>query len=206
MVGRRWVAWLRIVSVVSLGVSACGGDDDGSSRISTGLPADQKLSSFDPGETKKACEALSDGLMSVITSREVLRTQCVSLGISENATARDGKLEVDVAACQKTADACVEDPDAYDIDESSIVDASSCNASNTTGALAHCDATVAEYEACFNEMVQVLRRSLAAITCAQGNALANSEESDAFDPGSVPQCQSFTTKCPDAETTIPASD
>jgi hypothetical protein len=187
----------RIVFVMGL-IAGCGGDD-GSAGVSTGLPTQQKLSTLDDDEVKQACRSVSDAAMMVITPSAIQRASCLSLGVQAGLNGSGSEAKVDVAKCQQAVDTCVssagkETKDNYECDSASANDVQGC------------EATVGEYETCFNSFLNLLQQRLTQLTCQNAEKLSGSAYEQDVDASSIPDCQNLMTKCPDAELGLPLSD
>ncbi|MET0386111.1 MAG: hypothetical protein ABW321_09150 [Polyangiales bacterium] len=194
MGNRRWGAFLFWV-----GCAVACSDDDSGNTVSTGLPADRKLSSLDAASAERACRSLNAGLARVISPDDLLRGQCASLAINENARVRDGQLEVDLAACESDTDACASEPDAFGVPpQPELAD---CDDEMGDDQFSRCDATVGELEACFNRMLDALASSLSKQSCDNAEAVIRGDDQD-FEPASIPECRTLATKCPEVGTVL----
>lgn len=190
----------RMIAAAVLVMAACGGGGGGSGgSVSTGLPPDEKLSALDDASAQKACQALSDSVNSVITPDDVVRAQCTSLAIQASASTVNGEVSLDVQKCQQMTDSCVANPPATITGNSSTTDSSDCSMTTADATLKGCDATVREYEACANAVVAELQSRLASFTCPNGKMLLNG--STELDFGSLPECKTFQTECPNVPLT-----
>jgi hypothetical protein len=187
----------RMVFVLGL-IAGCGGDD-GSSGVTTGLPSQQKLSTLNDDEVKQACHSVSDAATMVITPTAIQRASCLSLGVQAGLSVSGTQAKVDVAKCQQAVDTCV--TNAGELMEEDA-DCDSASAKDVDG----CEATVGEYETCFNSFLNQLQQRLTQLTCQNAEKLSESGYAEDVDANSIPECQSLMTKCPDAELGLPMSD
>lgn len=186
--------------------TACGGGD-ATSGISTGLPVEQKLSTLSDADVQQACRALNEGSALVVNPDDLKRVACLPYGLQASATQSNGKISVNVSQCQQVVDACVSDADddagpvtaGY---ENNADDCSSASSADLKG----CDATVGEYETCFNLLLGEVQRRLGEMTCQNAEMLASQGYDNDLDPASIPQCETLMTQCPDADLGIPGAD
>ncbi|HTU58955.1 MAG TPA: hypothetical protein VMF89_10990 [Polyangiales bacterium] len=185
--------------------AACGGDDDSSGGVVTGLPSEQKLSTLSDADVKKACQSVNDGASVVITPTAIKRVFCLEFAAPEAVTySSAGKVSVDVAKCQQLVDTCVsnnedEDDDLADVEVEGVNECDEANANDLNG----CDATVGEYEACINAVLGEMQRMLSELTCQNAEKISSEEYSNDLDPAALPQCQTVMAKCPDTSLGIP---
>jgi len=193
--------WGTLVWAVGLGLAAaCGDDNDGGGGVRTGLPVDQKLSTLDDEGAQAACHTMFDAMATAMPASDVLRAQCTAASIVANATLTDGELTVNIATCKSQADACVQDPTKYGVDEEEAAgDRTACDSLKAETTLKSCEASVGEYEACLTQLVGALRQRIAMFTCDNAKSLAQSEMEGSVDLDNIPECQTFTSKCPDVD-------
>lgn len=205
----KQLSW-RILTILFL--AACGGDDDSTGGVVTGLPAEQKLSTLSDADVKKACQSVNDGASAVITPTAIKRAICVPFGVEAAVTySSDGKETVDIDKCQQLVDTCIsndggddddEDEVEADDDEVEVDGVNDCEQANAND-LEGCDATVAEYEACVNSVLSEMQRMLSELTCQNAEKISSEAYSNELDPAAIPQCQTVMAKCPDTSLGIP---
>jgi hypothetical protein len=190
--------------------AACGGDAAASEpTVSTGLPANEKLSSFDDNDAKAACEALNQGATRIITDEELLRAQCASRAIGATVTLNADKTEVkvDVTKCATLVKSCEEDPVSYGLEDGGERDEADCSDASANKQVMSCDATVAQYEACMSKLLGQAKQTLANITCDNGKALIESDGAETkLDPQQIAECKTFLDKCPDVKIVASVGD
>lgn len=193
---------------IALGLlTACGGSS-GNSGVVTGLPAEQKLSTLSDAEVQQACRSLDEGSRSVIPDSAFMRVACLPSGVQAGFTETSSGVSLDMAKCQSALDACVmeltkqsEGPVAVKVPGLEDDD-DSCSDARATD-VAGCDATVGEYETCYNLVLNEMQRKMAEFTCQNAETVYSSTYDRSFHPEQIPQCQALMEKCPDAELGIP---
>jgi hypothetical protein len=191
-----------------LTIAACGGDDDSSGGVVTGLPSEQKLSTLSDEDVRNACQKVNDGAAAVITPMAVQRAVCMELAAAASVTySSDGKETVDVDKCEQLVDTCLEGAAEQDQGDEEDEDegVNDCDEANASG-LKSCDATVGDYEACVNTILSEMQRVLSQLTCQNAEKLNSEEYSNQLDPAGIPQCQKIMTQCPDTTLGIPFAD
>src|SRR5215510_11948205 len=106
--GSRWFG--SICGLSCFLVMACGDDDGGGNRVSTGLPEDQQLSQLTVDDLMMACESVSASLGSIVTEEEGKRIDCTAAAIPGSFTIKDGKAMGDVAKCKQLVNECLAAP------------------------------------------------------------------------------------------------
>ena len=205
MYERRWSA-LLLPLLITL-TNACSDDDPAvpGANVSTGLPTDSKLSSFDDAAAKTACQALNDGASELISDRELVRAQCASRAIGALAKPNQDKtaITLDLALCAMLSTSCESDPVSYGVMAESGSDQADCSDATANDQVMHCDATVAEYEACISKLLDKAKSTLAKISCDNAKELLEGDgAATKLDPKSVPECKTFLDQCPDVQIAI----
>jgi hypothetical protein len=189
------MAYRSIAAAVLVLAAACGGDGGGGGgSVSTGLPPDQKLSELDDASAQRACQALSDSVVSIFTPDTIVREQCVAAALESSATPVNGEVTVDVQKCRQMSDACIADPPA-EFSGATVEDSDDCSTVKADETTKGCGVTVREYEACVNAVVVKLQAVLASFTCDNWKTVLSSDQD--IDFGSLPECKSFKDQCPD---------
>jgi hypothetical protein len=197
----KHLGW-RVLTIVLF--AACGGDDDSSGGIVTGLPSEQKLSTLTDADVKKACQSVNDGASVVITPMAIRRAFCMEFAAAASVTySSDGKETVDIDKCQQLVDTCIENTEVESDDEVVEVDGANDCEEASANDLDGCDATVGEYEACINTVLSEMQRVLSELTCQNAEKISSEEYSNELDPTAIPQCQKVMDKCPDNSLGIP---
>ena len=198
---------LFLQTIVLGWMTACGGDS-GTSGVVTGLPSEQKLSTLSDAEVQQACRSLDEGSRTVIPESMFFRVACLATAASAGFTETSSGVTVDTTKCQSALDACVmeltkqsEGPVGVTIpgleeDEEDCSDARSTD-------VAGCEATVGEYETCYNLVLNEMRQKMGEFTCQNAMTVYSSTYDRSFHPEEIPQCQTLREKCPDAELGIP---
>src|SRR6185312_8719128 len=96
---RRAAQWVLAIGMMV----GCGGDDS-SSGVTTGLPSQQKLSTLNDDEVKKACHSMNDGALMVISPDSLKRAGCVTVSIQAGLTVSGTEAKIDVGKCQAAVD------------------------------------------------------------------------------------------------------
>lgn len=203
----KYLKW-RALAILLL--AACGGDDNSSGGIATGLPAGQKLSTLTDADVKKACQSVNDGATSVITPAAVKRAFCTEFAAYGSVTYSNEKATADIDKCQELVDACINSTEEDDEDETDVEsdeegenDCEQASAKDVEG----CDATVGDYEACVNTVLSEAQRRLSELNCQNAEKIASEEYSnDQLDPTKIPQCKAIMDKCPTTTLGIPFAE
>ena len=183
---------------------SCGADTTAATGVSTGLPSQQRLSSFDDADAKTACEALNEGATTIISDRELIRSQCAALAIRTSAKLdrEAAQFTLDVASCERAARDCEAKPTTFGITAEGGRDQDDCDKARANAQVQACEATVSEYEACVSQVLSEAKRTLANVSCANGRALLENDGRETkLDPGSITACEPFLSKCPDVQIT-----
>jgi hypothetical protein len=198
---RTWT----VVSVCALQLIACGGDDD--NHVSSGLPANEKLSSLDDADAQKLCKSLASSFNNVLSDSDKKRITCtalaVPLSVKQSST---GKIEGDVAKCKGLVTRCLNgetistaEP-GLDVDQE-FIDESSCTDANASDNLAGCDAKVSEFESCASAMLDAVSGQFDIISCDSLSDPEKFMEDSSKGPelDTLPACKSLNSKCPDLD-------
>ena len=201
-----WMYSARFLVLLAL-TAACSDDEPAAAEVyvSTGLPRDAMLSSFNDDDAKVACQALNNGAIELISDRELVRAQCASRAISASAKVNAEKTEVtlDLTKCAELTKSCQSDPVSYGVMAQGGREESDCSSASANEHIKQCEATVAEYEACISKLLDQAKRTLAKTECDNGGELlANDGAATKIDTKSVPECKAFLDKCPDIQITI----
>lgn len=195
----------RLLLAFTLGLACthCGAADSAEATVSTGLPSEQRLSSFDDKDAKAACEALNDGANVIISDAELIRSQCASLAIRTTAKVNSERTQItlDIADCEAAAKACESKPIQYGITSEDGRDTNDCADATANRQVLACDATVSEYEACVSKVLAQAKNALAQISCANGQALLLGNDA-VIEPQQIAECKLFLEKCPDVHVAV----
>jgi hypothetical protein len=192
---------------------ACGGDDDSSPGVNTGLPPDSTLASLSSSDVQKLCTSWVNAINAAIPPSALTRLECVSLAAAVSVTSgSNGTTSVDVNACNQQVTQCEQQaaaqPSASEASAgSSIVDVD-CTASDVTTSIARCHAAVKDFEQCSGALLATLKQQLDQLQCANLAALSNNGEVDpgTVDIASIPDCASLQSACPNLELSGASSD
>jgi hypothetical protein len=191
------------VLVCALQLLSCG-DDDGGGNVSTGLPANEKLSSLDSDDAEKLCTSLAKSFNGILSDADKKRITCTALAlplsIKQSST---GKIEGDVSKCKDLVSRCIsgekvsDAEPAIDVDQE-FIDESSCKEAQTTDNIGMCDANVGEFEKCADAMLDTLKGQFDIIKC---DSLSDPEKlmemtSGNSDGDNPPECEALNDKCP----------
>lgn len=170
---------LLVVMGAAFMMPACGDDDDdgGGSAVAgsvdTGVPEDKTLSELDEGDKDAICDTI-DGLVGP-------EVECFGAALLI------ALFSEDVAACQATFDACIDDPEQFAEESDFDFGEGACSVENIPE---DCNATVGELEACISEQNDAIQSLLDNFDCAEVL------DSDGSDEGPGPACQAVEEKCP----------
>jgi hypothetical protein len=179
---------LLALGFVALG-AACGDDDDGGgpSNVDTGLPESQPLGEVTPAELMNACNSVQSAVDERFNDDRITRFVCefVSALGTENQ-----------ASCQDAAADCLANPP-EGASEMLGFEGSDIGCGELMGTEG-CQATVGEFEGCFNDALDAIDAFMAQFSCANaGNINLESMESGPLDqpPSS---CAQLEMECPGA--------
>jgi hypothetical protein len=198
---RTWTA----VSVCALSLIACG--DDGGNHVSSGLPANEKLSSLDTGDAQQLCKSLASSFNNVVSDSDRKRIACtvlaLPLSVKESST---GQIQADVPKCKSLVTRCLngetistEEP-AFEVADE-FIDEASCTDAKASENLAGCEASVSEFETCANAILGALSGKFDIISC---DSLSDPEgimemSTDDLELASHPECKQLNSKCPNID-------
>lgn len=196
----KYIQHLALVWSVGLAAS-CGGDSDGGDepgpatggQLDTGLPDATPLDELTPAQYASACEELREDVSNRLGPEEAVRGACEVLqaGFTD---APD--------ACNSAADTCVEQTengtnplftaDALDFTQFECGDVDE---------LEGCDVTIAEFEECLNDRVEMVEGLLADNSCANAASVDLQDALALADIGNLdppPSCVRVDAECPTA--------
>lgn len=194
--------WFAL-AVVSLCLPACG-DDDGGNQVSSGLPANEPLSSLDASESEKLCSAFGDAIDEALTDTERERITCTALALPLSVTeSASGEPQGDPAQCRTLVNRCLKGEKISDEMVDFAFDDIEVDCSRITStSLDACDATVREFESCMSAIVDTYEQSFELIDCQQladiDELMKQLAERDT-EVSSLPACSSLFDKCPELE-------
>ncbi len=195
----------RVIGVVCILLGfACGGSD-GDKPVETGLPKEAKLSSLDESEAKQVCESLADGFNGMVSDSDRKRIDCTVLALPQSVAVKpDGSFTGDVAKCQGLVARCMNGEKISDQAPlfelpTEFVDESSCKDSRAQENIAGCEATVGELESCADSLVSAFESQFALMDCESLSDPEKLTQGGDFDPEALPECESFTAKCPNVD-------
>jgi hypothetical protein len=184
-------------------LAACGDDDDGGSRVSTGLPASEALSSLDEEELTTMCEGVHATFKTSLSASDQERITCTALAVPLSLSA-DQKTG-DAAKCEMLVDRCMNGESISSATPaiSFDIDWTDCEASASAGFSAQCSATVGQLEACMSALADEFDRRWAFIQCAGLKDLeklrAEVKGMSEFDAAQLPACKALADDCPGLE-------
>ena len=189
---------------------SCNSDkapDDGSGAgttiITTGLPADKKLSSFDDEDARAACESLSAGVGQLVSKTELLRAQCAAEAINKTAkiNADQTQVTIDLAECNAALQQCQANPASFGLEP--IVDGDDCDKAVANAQIKQCEATVAEYEACVRKILEQAKQGINSTKCENAETLLETDGRPTKpDAEQIAECIAFHDKCPSVNVDI----
>lgn len=188
------------ISVSLTGIAlGCGSDDDRAPDVSTGLPAQEKLSDIPEADVHSVCDAIERGAAEIASPAAVERLVCTGGGIAASTTVVAGKPAVDVAMCEDFVKRCEADKTTAsesggDFDFSIETQ---CADAEVTAKLDRCEATVAEFEACLNSTLSTVKALFASLTCAafEDFEAAQKRFQDTTPATLGPECEALESKC-----------
>lgn len=200
---RVWTSLLSSVLLGSAGTHCTSdnpsgdGNGAGASTITTGLPADKKLSSFDNEDAQAACKSLSDGVSELISPSELQRARCAAEAINDTAKVNADKTQVtiDLAECNSVAQQCQANPASFGLEP--ITDEDDCDKAVANAQIMQCEATVAEYEACVRKILEQAKQGINGTKCENAETLIKTDGRPTKpDPDRIAECIAFHEKCP----------
>jgi hypothetical protein len=204
--------WTTLLFPLLLGASTACSDDvasDPGAHVTTGLPANEKFSSFDDDDAKAACQALNDGASELISERELIRAQCAAAAIGATLQVNEARTEVsvDIAKCDELTKSCESDPASYGVMGGEARYDSDCSDTVANDRVLNCDATVADYEACISKVLDRAKQALVKTSCANSKELIESDgAATQVDPMSIPECKTFLGQCPDIQIAVDSGE
>ena len=187
---------------------ACGGDDESGNRVTTGLPANEKLSTLDDSDAQQLCTSLADSFNNMLSDSDRKRISCTVAALpSSISVTASGEIKGDVAGCKQLVSKCMNGESvgtgepAFEVGEE-FIDASSCSDPHASEGLAGCEASVSEFESCASAMLETLSDRFAIIDCASlsdPKQLQNMSSSEDLTLEAQPACEPLSTKCPGIE-------
>jgi hypothetical protein len=193
--------WLAIATLIV----ACADDASGGADAGASARPVRKLSALDASGRAAVCDAYIARLDDRFTRPEYERFACtkqaapVSFQVDQSAMLR-GNVEL----CQRLVGMCIqnggtfgEDAPALTLGED-LVDAVTCKAGDW---FQSCDLTTADFQRCTDALADAIQESLSVASC---NALADVASIEnafgrAVDPVQMPECEAFSTQCPNLE-------
>lgn len=208
---RTWTA----VSVCALSLIACG--DDGGNHVSSGLPANEKLSSLDTADAQQLCKSLASSFNNVLSDSDKKRIACTVLAVPLSfKESSSGQVEGDVAKCKGLVTRCLngetistEKPE-FEVPDQFIEEAS-CSEAKASEKIAGCESSVSEFETCASAILDALSRKFDIISC---DSLSDAEllmempsdpekpmemSTDDLEFASHPECKALNSKCPNID-------
>jgi hypothetical protein len=166
----------------ALGVAGCGSDSRGTT-LETGVSGDKPLNTLSQDEATKVCKSVGDWSKRAFSEEKLKEIPCKLTAALFGALAGDA--EQARMACTQTYNSCLQQPAMPSQQESTcgMVDS-------------NCTATVAEMEACLNELPKAFDDFAAALPSC--DALGSGMMSMPFNLESLnpPACKTFESKCP----------
>jgi hypothetical protein len=178
---------ITLVLVLVLGATGCGGESqsngDGDGTFSSGVPGSTRLSELSDRELDAFCERIEEFTttppVSTLSEEYLCRVagmlQAAFAGATTDAEAR--------ASCAATYDQC---------QASNTSSTTTCNRPSPS-----CTATVAEYEACMNDMPGYLEDTLEVLPTCETLTLADITSDTLPVPETPASCVTLQEKCPD---------
>lgn len=158
-------------------VAACGDDNGGGTTTVTPFEStatdDEAVDSLSADEQTAFCNELKAYADANLSVTEMKKLACYSFSIAFSGGDR--------AACQESAQACMDDPESIDVSSDA-----SCEGNQITD----CSATVAELESCYTAQVQRAKSVVSSLSCSSSpESLSSLSEPPAA-------CNTVKEKCP----------
>lgn len=192
------------VLVCALQLLGCG-DDDGDDHVSSGLPANEKLSSLDADDAEQLCTSLAKSFNGILSDADKQRISCTVLALPLSIKASsDGKIEGDITKCKDVVSRClkgekVSDAEpAIDLDDT-LVDEKSCTEAKNAENFSSCEASVRDFERCADAMLDALRGKFDIISCDSLSDPEKLMEMVSEDLDNPAECKTLDSKCPDLD-------
>lgn len=163
------------------GSSGGDGGGGGGSVFQSPQEDDTKLSELSQDDINALCDSYVEYYSSRVSDAELQKIACYAVATFFTA---DENGNLDLAACNQTAEACLADDEGFEPDGDP---AEECRQTD----FASCDATIEELEACYTATVQAIDNLAPRITCqtfTDPNALEGLNNSAA--------CETLEAKCP----------
>jgi len=178
---------LSLFGFLALG-AACGDDDGGggASNVDTGLPTSQPLAEVAPADLMNACESVQAAVNERFDDERITRFLCefVSALGTENQ-----------ASCREAADDCIANPPEGATEMLGFEGAADVGCGELMG-VEECQATVGEFEGCFNDTLDAVDAFMEQFSCANaGNIDLESMESGPLDQPPA-SCAQLEMECP----------
>jgi hypothetical protein len=162
-----------LIAVTLLGSVACGGDDEGSTGVKSGLDESKPLNTLTSAEVEQLGKALAREMEESGFQEGI----CVLTGLLAEAVLRQAG--VDGPSCEESAKTCLDDTKETEPPNPDL--------------FADCTATVGQYQACANAMSGVLKELFSGLTCDTNPQDAPQIDASSFQ---VEECEVIKTKCP----------
>lgn len=169
---------LRLVAAMSCCLLIACGDFD------SGVDDSKQVSQITPEEAEQLCQSAGDYASEQITREETKQFSCYFGGLlaAEFAVALQPTADFQMT-CMSSYDECMMQPDMMQTTQDSC-----------SGAMAtpNCDITIAEYEDCVQERVQLTKEVLSQVSCERMTLQTATSVEDG------PNCQAIKDRCPGA--------
>jgi hypothetical protein len=189
-------AKMRWVACVTVALSGCGGDGEGSG-VDTGLAESTVLRDITSSESITACQNIRGAIQQEFGVDQTLRKACELMGAALTDTTAD---------CQERATTCVTEANEGTnplFRREELDFAANLECDGDTSDFADCDVTVGEFESCMDARLEQVEELFAQFTC---NAAATIDTTDAqmyisqLGNRETPSaCQRLQSECPRAE-------
>jgi hypothetical protein len=166
-------------------VPACGGDSKGPKAVDTGLPPEKVLGSLSDGEARQACQQLSGALNDRYTQDSVTTSFCTRFAVGLAGTED---------SCNDLVDTCKDMAGEQPVQEVASSDCSQVTAAE----LRDCELTVADLEACSNDLIDFFDGFLNEYSCNDAAEVDEEDVSLDFDIEQPASCTRLENECPDA--------
>jgi hypothetical protein len=175
-----------IIGLTCFGLLAgCGGDDDSSTQVDTGIAEDKALSDVTSEEAVTACEHMQEAMQDVIDPEAIVNMVCTLFAASSTTSE---------AECNQARSECIEQAREQAQEAAEEVE---LECDGDTSEFEGCDVTVGVLESCLNDTLDQFREVLSQYSCADAGQIedADLENLGNFDVEPPASCQPLIEQC-----------
>ncbi len=173
-------------------LTGCGGDDDGdggnggTGKVDSGIDDAKQVNMLSQAEL----DQLSQSYAKAISPQLAIEFSCKFTAVTLIALSGMEPTADDVQACNDLYDQCVSETPADSVQSEPLN--SGMDVPSTADALAGCNATVGELEACLTASLQLLQDLVDSLSCESATMLATMPTATAMTPAA---CESLDAEC-----------